>query len=289
MSEGNGHPYSWSAIFNGYAPVIMAECGFPGILGYLGQQSFPHDCIPGARVTHVWTQDKALSHHIADATFIDTVVEEPEDLIGQVDAVLLARDDAENHRRLAEPFIAAGLPIYVDKPLAHTRQEAADFFSLETRIAQIFSCSALRYARELLLPSVEIERIGGISRISAQVPKSWKKYAIHVIDPILVNCRPLGKIIDARACRFGPDGDGTEVVFNWGDGTKTCEIRSYGSIPSPILVEYTGPRGLIRTQFHDSFSAFKSALAVFLEDSVNGRRSHAADVMDAVEIVELGT
>ena len=37
LSEGNGHPYSWSAIINGsYAPEIMAECGYPTIPAYLG-------------------------------------------------------------------------------------------------------------------------------------------------------------------------------------------------------------------------------------------------------------
>ena len=31
LSEGNGHPYSWSAIFNGYDPQAMASCPFPDI------------------------------------------------------------------------------------------------------------------------------------------------------------------------------------------------------------------------------------------------------------------
>lgn len=33
MSEGNGHPYSWSAMFNGYDREKMtAGCPFPGFL-----------------------------------------------------------------------------------------------------------------------------------------------------------------------------------------------------------------------------------------------------------------
>ena len=34
-SEGNGHPYSWSAIFNGYNRVLMESCGFTVIPRYL--------------------------------------------------------------------------------------------------------------------------------------------------------------------------------------------------------------------------------------------------------------
>ena len=34
-SDGNGHPYSWSAIFNGYNKKIMEDCEFPAIPNYL--------------------------------------------------------------------------------------------------------------------------------------------------------------------------------------------------------------------------------------------------------------
>ena len=39
-SDGNGHPYSWSAIFNGYNKKIMEDCEFPAISNYLNKQKF---------------------------------------------------------------------------------------------------------------------------------------------------------------------------------------------------------------------------------------------------------
>ena len=41
MSEGNGHPYSWSAIFNGYDADAMRDCPFPAIPEYLARRRFP--------------------------------------------------------------------------------------------------------------------------------------------------------------------------------------------------------------------------------------------------------
>ena len=35
MTEGNGHPYSWSAMINGYDRDEMETCGFPVIPRYL--------------------------------------------------------------------------------------------------------------------------------------------------------------------------------------------------------------------------------------------------------------
>ncbi len=97
MSAGNGHPYSWAAIFNGYDAEAMADCPFPRIPAYLAERRFPDDRLDQGRVTRVWTQDRAVSEHIARASLIDRVVDDYREFIGQVDAVLLARDDAERH------------------------------------------------------------------------------------------------------------------------------------------------------------------------------------------------
>ena len=34
MTEGNGHPYSWSAMFNGYDKKYMDECPYYSYLLY---------------------------------------------------------------------------------------------------------------------------------------------------------------------------------------------------------------------------------------------------------------
>ena len=39
LSEGNGHPYSWSAIFNGYDPEYMKDCPWEVIPEYLSKQN----------------------------------------------------------------------------------------------------------------------------------------------------------------------------------------------------------------------------------------------------------
>jgi hypothetical protein len=58
-SEGNGHPYSWSAIINGeYNEELMRSCPFPVIYQYLSAQPKGNLGIEGARVTHIWAQDR---------------------------------------------------------------------------------------------------------------------------------------------------------------------------------------------------------------------------------------
>ncbi|HPO36914.1 MAG TPA: oxidoreductase, partial [Kiritimatiellia bacterium] len=93
MTEGNGHPYSWSAILNGYDRTRMtAECPFPGIPGYLNLQPPEAFGIAGARVTHVFCDARSDAEHVAALSQIPHVAETPEALIGAVDAVLIATD-----------------------------------------------------------------------------------------------------------------------------------------------------------------------------------------------------
>jgi hypothetical protein len=80
------------AIFNGYDPGEMAKCPFAGIRAYLNKEPKETLQIQGARVTHIWTDDPSDAVKVARASLIPHVVQRPEDVIGQVDAVIVATD-----------------------------------------------------------------------------------------------------------------------------------------------------------------------------------------------------
>src|SRR5512146_3247723 len=123
MSEDNGHPYSWAAIVNGkYNEKEMANCGYAGIPVYLAANRDTLG-VEGAKVTYVWAQERKIADHIAKASLIDNVVDRLEDMIGKVDAVMLTRDDPENHVAMAKPFLEAKVPLFIDKPLAITAKD----------------------------------------------------------------------------------------------------------------------------------------------------------------------
>ena len=66
MNEGNGHPYSFAASFNGFDPEALEKyCGFPIIRKYLTTHHRNQEFIPEARISHIWTQDRAVSEGVA--------------------------------------------------------------------------------------------------------------------------------------------------------------------------------------------------------------------------------
>jgi hypothetical protein len=288
LSEGNGHPYSWSAIFNGYNPEAMEDCGYPVIPRYLEQQKWPESEIPKAEVISVWTQDAKQSEKVSQASLIKNVVMRPEDMVGQIDALLLARDDAENHLKFAEPFLKAGIPIYIDKPIALSMQDFEKIYSLEQYAGQIFTCSALRFSNELKLTNEDRTQLGEIRQIIACTPKSWNKYGVHIIEPVL-NMLPAGDSAQSYTCikSASADSAGTLAV-NWNSGIQTT-LFATGDGMHPISIRVVGTKGWKELAFSDSFSAFKAALEAFLLGIKSGTaESPRAFNAQVVQILEKG-
>ena len=55
------------------------------------------------------------------------MVARPEDVIGEVDAVIIATDKGYEHVERCRPFVEAGLPVFVDKPLADNEEDLRTF------------------------------------------------------------------------------------------------------------------------------------------------------------------
>ena len=285
MSEGNGHPYSWSAIFNGYNKKVMKTCPFPGIPEYLEKQVFPADGLGEVgKVTHIWTQDLELSKHIAQSSNIENVVVNLEEMIGKVDAVLLARDDAKNHYEMALPFLEAGLPIFIDKPLALSEKAVAKFFSAQKYEDQIFTCSTMRYAEELMLSAEEKKEIGKIVHVEASVPKHWKTYAVHLIEPIVAHNPERGQLLNVFP--FIKNGIHMAII-EW--EKMSAYIKVTGTIPTPVKFEYFGEKANIVKNFSDAFSCFKGALKTFVE-VINKENPNIekGETLEIIKILEQG-
>lgn len=280
LSEGNGHPYSWSAIFNGYDKEEMKNCPFPVIPEYLSQQKFPEDTIKGARVSHIWTQELSISEDVARSSLIETVCLRPEEMIGQVDGVLLARDDAKHHKEMALPFLENGIPVFIDKPIALDVKTAQELFSFGDLV---YSCSSLRFAEEFA--PHHLDELGEVHLIEGTVPNSWEKYAVHIIEPALNLIPDRGHL---TVWNRTSKADSRSLEADWSGGVTT-EFITTGSVRSPLQLTITGSEGSKILKFSDSFTAFKRSLQYFL-DLVNGKVANLPRelTLDVVDLIEKG-
>jgi hypothetical protein len=257
FSEGNGHPFSFSAIINGYDDLAFAEAGWPVILDYLRKQPASRFGIEDARVTHAWTQDPAITARLCSATRIEHHCTEASDMIGEVDAVIIARDDWESHLKLALPFLHNGTPVFIDKPLTLDSAELSIFIPYLER-GKLMSCSGLRYAKELDELRVSMSGIGSIRLVAGTVLNSPEKYGIHLIEAVAglggFFARPAG------ITRLKAPHDSFLLHFENG---VPFRLDCLGSVGKTFHLSFFGDHSHCHFDLHDNFSAFRRTLHRF--------------------------
>jgi predicted dehydrogenase len=288
LSKGNGHPYSWSAICNGYNHSQMLRCGFDVIPQYLSERQWPAAKLSNVQVTHIWTQSRDISENVSLASLIPNIVDDPSEMLNSIDGMLLARDDSENHLEYARPFIEHGLPIYIDKPIALNIETLNKLYSLQKYEGQIFTCSALRYARELSLEAIDLSKVGTIKSVTAETPKSWRKYAVHVIEPVIQLLGPRHKNLKFISCVKGSD-NGAMVILKDHEDLVVNLIAKGERVSTPISITVVGDSGSQVLTFSNPFDAFKSALGEFIDGiSTNKCKSPYDFNKRVVSIIEMG-
>ena len=280
MVDGNGHPYSWSAMFNGYNPEEMAKCPFAGIPPYLDKEPKETLRIPNAHVTHIWTDNPADAEHVAKASLIPNVVSRPADVIGQVDAVIIATDKGHEHVERCRQFVEQGIPTFVDKPMVDNEPDLQTFVKWVAQGKPIMSSSCMRYAKEYMPFRISTHYLGPIRFASITVPKTWERYGIHALEgiyPILgsgfISARNTGSV-ERNIVHF-KHSSGADVV-------AVATMDMYGAFGA---LQLCGVAGTAQTMFADTFYAFKTQLEGFIQYLRTGVRPFPFE--ETVELMKM--
>jgi hypothetical protein len=181
----------------------------------------------GAKVAAAWkggSKDFAQSANRVDqfAEEIRTkygveIVPELPTMLAKVDAVLLESVDARVHLELARQVIAARKPLFIDKPLAATLEDAREIARL-AKAAGVpwFSTSSLRYGAigaAAKFPDATGAGVWGPGTIVPQFPLELSWYVIH---PIEILYTILGPGCETVTRISTPTGDA--ITGRWKDG-----------------------------------------------------------------------
>jgi predicted dehydrogenase len=263
VSEGNGHPFSYSSIINGYSPEGLAASGWTGIYNYVRRRHASEFGLGDWKVTHAWTQDSDVTQRLCAACLIPHSVGDYHEFLGKVDAVVIARDDFENHFAMARPFLEAGLHVFVDKPLSLDVSELRNLKPYLEK-GQLMSCSGMRYAREMDEPRADLAAYGRLKLIRGAIVLSWEKYGIHLLEAILSlsTARPVS-VETLKA-------DHASSVVRLEDG-MVIQIDALGECARTFHVEIFGTQQNGTFDITDNFSMFRRMLWQFTESIRTGR------------------
>jgi predicted dehydrogenase len=185
-----------------------------------------------------------------------------EEMCRHVDAVFLESVDGRPHLQQARPVIAAGKPLFIDKPLAASLRDGLEIFRLarEARVP-VFSSSSLRFAR-----TTQAVRNGSIGRVLSAETTSpaglephhpdlfW--YGIHGVESLFT---VMGT--GCETVQRGTTADGKiEVTGIWQGGRKGVfrESKSYGG-------RAVGEKGEAPVGAYDGYAPLVAAVMEFFQ------------------------
>lgn len=187
----------------------------------------PDQYVDGARVVAGWPGTSEMAPEripgFRDEMIAAGVplVDDPSQLIGQIDAVLVLSLCGASHLERVRPFLEAGIPAYVDKPFTCTLADTQGLLSLARQTGTpVAYASALRYADELVELRTTQSRCGEIVGVltcgpakRAPMNPGLFHYGIHSVE-MLFALMGTGCTDVSSVCT-----DDTEIVTGrWADG-----------------------------------------------------------------------
>jgi len=256
-NEGNGHPFSFSAIINGFNEVAMSKCPYPVIYNYLKCRPANEVGLTDMEVVAVWCQDKKIATQIATCSKIQHVFDKYEDMADLVDAVIIARDDVESHYEIAKFFLLKDKYVLVDKPLCQSEEEL-EFFKPYLYTGKLMSCSGLRYKSEMRTSFYGKLKRSDILFVNAFSVLDWRKYAIHVLEAVT----PIMGA-DIKSIKPAHQGNNLFAKIEYNDDTYlTIQINKQTSFGIAATF-YCKDSKVYHVDFDDNYGCFKYMLQEF--------------------------
>lgn len=115
---------------------------------------------PDVRVTHIFGDTPLSAASVAEACRIPRVAESPDEMYGQVDAVMIVYRHGGLHYQSALPFLERGIPVWIDKPVTIDPEECRKLIRLAEDTKTILAGgSTCKYCPDVLRLKSEFLRL----------------------------------------------------------------------------------------------------------------------------------
>ena len=141
----------------------------------------------------MWGETRAFARDAAERGQIPHIVRHPEEMLGQVDAIVVDHRHGRFHLSAARPFLEAKTPMFIDKPFCYRRAEGRSFLARARQLGvPVCSFSTLPKQGSFRDLSRQVDKLGKIHTLVSTGPcdirSKWGGiffYGIHQVDMVL--------------------------------------------------------------------------------------------------------
>ena len=198
-------------------------------------------------------------------TYSVPVMENYDELVGQIDGLIITARHGDNHYLYAKPYINDHIPMFIDKPVTISEEEAREFMQeLKDKQIPVSGGSSVKHVdyiqqlKEMVASGEKGKVVGGFVRMPLDIHSEhggFFFYAQHLVQAV---CEVFGYYPNAvRACR---SGDQVTCVIRYDDFdiTGLYVNKAYGYYASIVFEKIIEGQTLaldnvIAREFHDFY------------------------------------
>lgn len=153
----------------------------------------------GIEVIGVYSHDRAASEKL-NGKFGVPIMEDPAEAVGKIDGLIITARHGAKHYPYAKPYIESGIPMFIDKPITVSEDEAVEFMR-ELKAASVRICGGSSLKQDIFVQTLKEEAlsekngktVGGYIRAPYQAENEhggFYFYAQHLVEMV---CEIFGK------------------------------------------------------------------------------------------------
>jgi hypothetical protein len=211
-----------------------------------------------------------------------------EELADMVDVGFVQSCNWDNHLKQAIPFIKAGKPVFIDKPIVGSMAECLALEEFAAKGAVILGSSSVRYANEIVeFMSQPEEEVGKILHIYASVGVDEFNYAIHAVESL--GGLMTGAVSTQFIGRASLEGKNVETFFvRFANGvTATYSICMGQWQPFDLSIMTTKSNYQIRMDAGKIYGALLDNICDYMEKKPN-RIAPVSELTESIKIMLAG-
>jgi predicted dehydrogenase len=203
--------------------------------------------VKGFAVTHLWGEKDEFAAKTAEQGQIPTIVKDIEDMLGEVDGVMIDHRDGKFHLAAAKPFVKAGYPVFVDKPMSRSLAEAKAFLKFrKAHRAPVCTMSSIYYHEDMPGVVKRLAKLGRLRSLRLSGPGDWNSqwggiwfYGIHQVELMVHLVGPA-----AQEASLTVNGKDCTAIVNYPEGL-TVSMNFLTECPYRFDIQAIGHEGTL--------------------------------------------
>ena len=192
------------------------------------------NAFPGMEVKYLWGETRAFAEKAMREGHIPNWVDEPKDMLGKIDGLIVDHRHGKFHLEPAIPFIEAGVPTFIDKPFCYRAKEGKAFLALaEKHGTPVTSYSSVAHSYDTFDIKEQLRTMDTIDQVVRYGPVELDSkyggvffYGAHIVQPLLYL---FGDTVDkVRIQKNGKNSTASLVFENGMMATLVFTTKKYG-------------------------------------------------------------